>query len=239
MRRIGFETSPKEIPVLCACRRPVVTLSIIACSIAAASAASLLRTDAQASALPTQAAAADGAKSAAGPVSYAVDDVHSMALFRVQHLRAGQFWGMFNDIKGTATYEPGKSLSIDVSIDTRSVDSGNGKLDEHLSSPDFFDTKEFPAMTFKSVSSEMKSPNMWNVTGDLTMRGTTKRITVPVEVTGVSDSPMGARAGFEAVFSVKRSEFGVSYGVESGSLGDDTRVIVAIEAVKQDSAAAR
>lgn len=162
-----------------------------------------------------------------------------MAIFRVQHLGAGQFWGLFNDIKGTATYEAGKSLSMDVSIDTASVDSGNAKLDEHLASPDFFDAKEFPSMTFKSISSEMKSANLWQVTGDLTIRGTTKRVTVPVEVTGVSTTGMGSRAGFEAVFTIKRSQYGVSYGVENGALGDDTRVIVAIECIKQDAAAAK
>lgn len=223
----------------CLSRRPVITMSLVACSIAAGASIATLRTDAHASAEQAQAPAAQPAASAAGPVTYGVDDVHSMALFRVHHLGAGQFWGLFNDIKGTATYEPGKTLSMDVSIDTASVDSGNAKLDQHLASPDFFDAKEFPSMTFKSTSSELKSGNLWNVTGDLTIRGTTKRVTVPVEVTGVSNTRMGARAGFEAVFTIKRSEYGVSYGVENGSLGDDTRVIVAIECTKQEPAAAK
>jgi len=223
----------------CVSRRPIVTLSLMACAAIAGAAISSFRNDAHA--IPTQSAApaAQSGDSPAGPVTYGVDDVHSMALFRVQHLGAGQFWGMFNSLKGTATYEPGKSLAMDVSIDTTSVDSGNTKLDEHLSSPDFFDVKEFPSMTFKSVSSEMKSANLWHVTGDLTIRGMTRSVTVPVEVTGVSNTRMGARAGFEAVFNIKRSEYGVSYGVENGSLGDDTRVIVAIEGIRQDPAAAK
>lgn len=221
----------------CLSRRPLITMSLVACSVAAGASIATLRTDAAAPA--AQAPAAQSADAATGPVTYGVDDVHSMALFRVHHLGAGQFWGVFNTIKGTATYEPGKSLSMDVSIDTASVDSGNAKLDEHLASPDFFDAKEFPSMTFKSVSAEMKSANLWHVTGDLTIRGTKKRVTVPVEVTGVSNTRMGARAGFEAVFNIKRSEYGVSYGVDNGALGDDTRVIVAIECVKQDPAAAK
>ena len=221
----------------CLSRRPLITMSLVACSVAAGASIATLRTDAAAPA--AQAPAAQSADAATGPVTYGVDDVHSMALFRVHHLGAGQFWGLFNDIKGTATYEPGKSLSMDESIDTASVDSGNTKLDQHLASPDFFDAKEFPSMTFKSTSSELKSGSLWHVTGDLTIRGTTKRITVPVEVTGVSNTRMGARAGFEAVFNIKRSEYGVSYGVENGSLGDDTRVIVAIECTKQEPAAAK
>lgn len=223
----------------CLSRRPLITMSLVACSVAAGASIATLRTDAHASAEQGKAPAAQSADTAAGPVTYGVDDVHSMALFRVHHLGAGQFWGLFNDIKGTATYEPGKSLSMDVSIVTASVDSGNTKLDQHLASPDFFDAKEFPSMTFKSASSELKSGSLWLVTGDLTIRGTTKRITVPVEATGVSNTRMGARAGFEAVFSIKRSEYGVSYGVENGSIGDDTRVIVAIECTKQEPAAAK
>jgi polyisoprenoid-binding protein YceI len=221
----------------CLSRRPVVTLSLIASAIAAGATLASLRTQAHASA--PQAPATQGADAASGPVTYGVDDVHSMALFRVQHLGAGQFWGMFNSITGTATYEPGKALALDVSIDTKSVDSGNSKLDEHLASPDFFDVKEFPSMTFRSTSAEMKSANLWHVTGDLTIRGTTKRVTVPVEVTGVSNTRMGARAGFEATFNIKRSDYGVSYGIDNGALGDDTRVIVAIEGIKQDAAAAK
>jgi len=221
----------------CLSSRPVVTLSVMASAVIAAASIASLRTDAHASAV--QAAPAKGAESASGPVTYDVDDVHSKALFRVQHLGAGQFWGVFDDMKGTATYEPGKTLSLDVSIDTGSVDSGNSNLDEHLESPDFFDAKEFPSMTFKSASAEMKSANLWHVTGDLTIRGKTKRVTVPIEVTGVSSTGMGVRAGFEAVFNIKRSEYGVSYGVDNGALGDETRVIVAIEGIKQEPAAAK
>jgi polyisoprenoid-binding protein YceI len=223
--------------ICCISRRPVVTLSALLCAAAAGAFIASLRSDAVAAA--PQAPAAQEAAAASGPVTYGIDDVHSMALFRVKHLGAGQFWGLFSDVKGTATYEPGKSLSMDVSIETASVHSGNTKLDQHLMSPDFFEAKEFPTMTFKSVSGELKSENLWHVTGDLTIRGKTQRVTVPVEVTGVSSTRMGARAGFEAVFNIKRSDFGVSYGVDNGSLGDDTRVIVAIEGVKQEPAAGK
>jgi len=219
----------------CLSHRPVAALSGMACTVVAAISIASSNFDAPASA--AQAPAAKDKETASGPVTYDVDDVHSKALFRVQHLGAGQFWGVFDTMKGTATYEPGKKLSLDVSIDTGSVESGNSDLDEHLESPDFFDAKEFPSMTFKSTSAELKSANLWHVTGDLTIRGKTKRVTVPIEVTGVSSTGMGVRAGFEAVFNIKRSEFGVSYGVENGALGDDTRVIVAIEGTKQDPAA--
>jgi polyisoprenoid-binding protein YceI len=215
--------------------RPLFMFSVMASTVIAGATIASLGSDARAS--TAQASAAKGGDTASAAVSYDVDDVHSKALFRVHHLGAGQFWGVFEDVKGTANYEPGKKLSLDVSIDTKSVDSGNSDLDKHLRSPDFFDVKEFPAMTFKSTSAEMKSANLWHVTGDLTIRGKTKRVTVPIEVTGVSSTGMGVRSGYEAVFTIKRSEYGINYGVENGALGDETRVIVSIEGIKREAAA--
>ncbi len=162
-----------------------------------------------------------------------VDTVHSMSMFRVQHLGAGQFWGRFNDVKGTIEYRPDageKALSFDISIDTASVDSGHDGLDRHLRSPDFFNSKEFPAMTFKSVSASPAGSGMWKVEGDMTMLGVTKRIAAEVEFTGAK-TMRDRRCGFEAVFTIKRSEFGMNWGVENGSLGDSVRVIVGLEGI--------
>lgn len=163
--------------------------------------------------------------------TFDIDDTHSMALFRVRHMGAGAFWGLFNDLSGTVDFVPGASLALNVEIKTDSVDSNNEKLDRHLKSPDFFNTKEFPTMSFRSTGSKPDGENRFLVTGDLTMRGITKSITVPVECLGVADMGMGARGGFEATFDLKRSEFGVSYGAEKGAISDSTRVVVAIEGV--------
>ena len=86
--------------------------------------------------------------------SWTVDSVHSCAMFRVRHMGAGFFWGRFNDVTGTIAFNPedAKSLGMDITIDVNSVDSGNESLDKHLKSPDFFDSKEFPKITFKSTS---------------------------------------------------------------------------------------
>jgi polyisoprenoid-binding protein YceI len=175
---------------------------------------------------------AAAAAPAAGAASmFEVDDVHSTALFRVLHAGAGQFWGRFNDISGSFTLsdDPSKmSFMIDVAID--SVDSGNEKLDGHLKSPDFFNSKEFPKMSFKSTSAKKGANGMFEVAGDLTMHGVTKPITAMVEITGMS-SMMGERGGAEATFTVKRSEFGMTYGVEKGVLGDMVKVVVGLEGV--------
>lgn len=175
--------------------------------------------------------AAAVAPAAGGTTVFAVDDVHSTALFRVLHAGAGQFWGRFNDISGTFTLsdDPAKlAFMIDVAID--SVDSGNDKLDGHLKSPDFFNSKEFPKMSFKSTGAKKAANGMFEVMGDLTMHGVTKPITAMVEITGQS-SMMGQRGGAEATFSVKRSEFGMTYGVEKGVIGDMVKVVVGLEGV--------
>jgi polyisoprenoid-binding protein YceI len=111
------------------------------------------------------------------------------------------------------------------------VDSGNDKLDAHLKSPDFFNSKEFPKMSFVSKSAKKSTGGMYEVSGDLTMHGVTKPITAMVEVTGES-TMMGARGGIEATFTVKRSDWGMTYGVEKGAIGDSVRVVVGLEGIK-------
>jgi len=170
-------------------------------------------------------------------VAYMIDGVHSKALFRVQHLGAGRFWGRFNDVSGTVLFDRGVEIRMDVAIRTESVDSGNKDLDKHLMSPDFFNAKE-PAcatMMFKSSGCAMGDKGIYMVTGDLTIHGVTKQVTVPVEFTGAADMGQGARAGFETTFSIKRSEYGMNWGVEKGMLGDEVRITVALEGVEGEA----
>jgi polyisoprenoid-binding protein YceI len=164
---------------------------------------------------------------------WSIDPVHSKALFRVMHLGAGAFWGKFDDVTGSITYYGGeKAPEFDVSIAIESVHSGNESLDKHLKSPDFFNAKEFPAMTFKSTKGIQTAPGTWEVCGQLTMHGQTHEACATVTMTGSADMGRGPKAGFEATFTIKRSQWGMTYGVEKGSLGDEVRVIVALEAGK-------
>lgn len=118
------------------------------------------------------AAAPAPAQAAANATTYEIDDVHSAAFFRVQHLGAGQFWGRINDISGSFTTAGSgpEGVSFDITVKVDSIDTGTKKLDDHLRSPDFFNTKEFPAMTFKSTGVK-KGSNGLELTGDFTMRG--------------------------------------------------------------------
>ena len=103
--------------------------------------------------------------------TYGFDSVHSCALFRVQHLKAGQFFGRFNTLEGSFTFDgTGETPpTFDVAIPIESVGTNNGRLDGHLRSPDFFNAAEFPAMTFKSTGATKTGERTWAVTGDLTL----------------------------------------------------------------------
>ncbi|MAJ47368.1 MAG: hypothetical protein CBC35_08975 [Planctomycetes bacterium TMED75] len=174
--------------------------------------------------------------------SWKVDTVHSCALFRVRHMGAGFFWGRFNDVTGAISFDPAKpeALGMDISIDVDSVDSGHPGLDKHLKSPDFFDSKEFPAMSFKSESVVMKpttkradSPvHAWDVSGKLSIRGTTKEVTAELLYWGAADLGRGNRAGFEATFDITRSDFDINYGIDQGALGNVVNVTAAFEVTK-------
>jgi polyisoprenoid-binding protein YceI len=154
-----------------------------------------------------------------------------MALFRVQHMGAGQFWGRFNDVTGEVKYEEGKMLSFDVSVDVGTVDSGNDKLNAHLKSPDFFNTVEFPKMSFKSTNAKSIGGGRFEVSGKLSIHGVTKEVTVTIDASKIATMGGKTRAGFEGTFDIKRSDYGMTYGVEQGSIGDQVRIIIAVEAI--------
>lgn len=165
--------------------------------------------------------------------TFNIDSVHSTAIFRVQHLGAGNFYGRFNELEGTIEWDAEGGPSFDVSIKIESVDSGNEALDKHLKNADFFDAKQFPTMTFKSTGAKKMGDN-WKVMGEMTMHGVTKAVEVDMEFVGRADVGRGDRVGFETTFTVKRSDFGMNWGVENGALGDATKIIVSLEGIKAE-----
>lgn len=166
--------------------------------------------------------------------SYKVDPVHSMAVFRIRHANVGYVWGRFNDPAGTFTLDesdPAKS-SFNLEIKVENVDTHNAQRDAHLKSPDFFNAKQYPTITFKSTSVKKGEGNTLQATGALTIHGVTKTVTVPVELTGRGQFPPGTpRAGIEATFSVKLADFEIK--TMGGMIGEEARVVVALEGVKQ------
>ena len=166
--------------------------------------------------------------------TYEIDTAHSMILFRAKHNGITYNYGRFNEFTGKITMDEtdiSKSM-VEFEVKTASVDTANDKRDQHLRSPDFFSAKQFPVITFKSTKVSMKegAEDVLEVTGDLELLGVKKSITVDVEITGKGQGRQGeSLMGFESIFTINRSEFGMTYGV-GGPVSDDIRLIVTIEA---------
>src|SRR5947209_1187524 len=164
---------------------------------------------------------------------YVADPSHSSLVFRVKHMSTTHLWGRFNQISGAFTLNeanPAESL-FEFQIKADSVDTGNTKRDQHLKSPDFFNVVQFPAIAFKSQTIA-RSGNAYEVTGDLTLHGVTKPITLKVVTTGSGKNQMGTPiAGIESSFNIKRSDFGMSKMIPG--VGDDVWVNVSIEGVRK------
>ncbi|GBC93709.1 Protein YceI [bacterium HR15] len=168
-------------------------------------------------------------------VTYRVDPVHSFVIFRVKHMNTAYAYGRFNSFSGTIVVDeknPANS-SVEFEIDANSIDTGNSQRDDHLRSPDFFNVRQYPKIRFKSTSIRRINANTFEVRGDLTIRGTTRPLTVRVTYVGKGRNPRGQEIiGFETTFTIKRSQFGVSYGL-NGGLADEVRVTIAVEAIRQ------
>lgn len=164
--------------------------------------------------------------------SYQVDSTHSSVVFKVKHLGTANFYGRFNGITGTLDFDPANptAAKVNVEIPTQNVDTGNTQRDDHLRSPDFFDAKQFPTMSFASTKVTKTGEHAYDVTGNLTLHGVTKPVTLKVEHTGSGKHPRSGKdlIGFEARATIKRSDFGMQFMV--GPLSDDVEIILAIEA---------
>jgi len=164
---------------------------------------------------------------------FKVDAVHSTAIFGIKHMAVAYNYGRFDKLEGKFNIDAAKpeSSSIDVTIDTDSINTANSKRDGHLKSGDFFSVKEFPKATFKSKSFKKTSEGKYEVAGDLTIRGQTKPMTVTVEDTGRATGQKGEVAGIRSIFTFKRSEFGMNYMVGKG-LADEVEMIISLEGGK-------
>ena len=165
--------------------------------------------------------------------TFGVDPVHSTALFRIKHLGTSYTHGRFNDVSGSIVTDPDLAKSsVEIVIKAESVDTHLEKRDQHLRSADFLNVKEFPTITFKSREVKSAGADAFDVTGDLTLHGVTKPLTIRVEKTGSGKDMKGNELiGFETVFTVKRSDFGMDYMV--GPVGDEVRMTLAVEAGKK------
>jgi polyisoprenoid-binding protein YceI len=166
--------------------------------------------------------------------AFAVDTVHSSVIFRIKHMDTAWFYGRFDHLSGSLSYDeadPASSaLSLEVKMD--SVHTGNSRRDGHLKSSDFFSARQFPVSTFVSTSFNRAGENAYELAGDLTISGVTRPITVQLAKTGSAKNNQGKELiGFETTFDIKRSDFGITFMPDG--LGDDIRMIISIEAVRE------
>jgi polyisoprenoid-binding protein YceI len=176
-------------------------------------------------ALPVVARAAD---------TYAIDQVHSAVIFKAHHLGAGWVYGMFTEMSGSIAYDTANPAgsSVDLTVKTDSLTTHAAQRDTHLKSPDFFNAKQFPKITFKSTSVTKVDDKTMNVTGDLTIHGVTKAVTAKVTHTGTGKDPKGAQIiGFETAFPVKRSDYGITYWIPQ--IDDEVPLIISLEGTKK------
>jgi len=168
--------------------------------------------------------------------TFAIDKAHSEAIFQVRHL-VTKVRGRFTDLGGSVKFDeasPERS-SVTLTIQAASIDTGTPDRDAHLRSEDFFHVEKYPAITFASSAIEASGGNDYEVTGDLTIRGVTKRITLPVIYLGKAKDPWGnEKAGFETEVTINRKDFGLVWNaaLETGGflVGDEVKISVSIQA---------
>jgi polyisoprenoid-binding protein YceI len=172
--------------------------------------------------------------------TYAIDAVHSRFGFVARHAMVTKVRGSFNEFEGTTTIDgadPSKS-TVQVTLKVDSVDTRNAQRDGHLKTNDFLDIEKFPEITFVSTSIEHDGGNDFQVTGDLTIKGVTKSVTLPLEYQGTAKDPYGNdRIGFEGSLVISRSDYGVSFNaaLETGGVLVSEKITLEFEisAVKQ------
>lgn len=171
--------------------------------------------------------------------TYEIDPVHSTILFRVGHMGAGEVFGFFREYKGAFDFDPAQPVEenmIEVTVKTESLDTLNAQRDEHLRTPDFFDTATHPEISFKSSKWE-KSEDGYKVTGDLTFMGVTKEVAADAKYLGTATDPRGdERLGLKASLKIKRSEFGMDKMIPGAS--DEVELIVSFEGIAKPTEAA-
>lgn len=171
--------------------------------------------------------------SVASAAVYKVDVSHSNVGFKVKHMMISTVTGKFSNFNGTYDLDKGQFKSLSGQIKADSVDTGIAKRDDHLRSADFFDTAKFPDITFV-----MTSATKDKMTGNLTIHGITKKVTLDIEMGGVVEDPWGnMRSGFVLTGSVKRKDFGLNWNkaIEAGGVvvGDDVKLVIEVEGIEE------
>jgi len=169
---------------------------------------------------------------------YTIDPAHTRLGFSARHAMVATVRGSFKEFSGTAhvdTATPGSS-KVEVRIVANSIDTGQQQRDDHLRSGDFFESEQYPDITFTSTDVQ-RDGEEWAITGDLTIKGVTHAVTIPFEYAGSAIDPFGnTRIGFEGSTTIKRSDWGMSFNaaLETGGVlvSDKIKLEFDVSAIK-------
>lgn len=166
---------------------------------------------------------------------YTLDKPHTQILFFADHIGFSKSEGEFLDYAGTIDFDtaaPEKS-KVEVTIKTASLDMGDEKWDTHLKNADFFDVEKFPEMKFISTGIEVTGEKTAKITGDLTIKGITKPVVLDTTYNKSGKHPFSGAdvAGFSATTTIKRSDFGITYGAPL--MGDDVEIRLEVEGTRE------
>lgn len=173
--------------------------------------------------------------------TYTIDTAHSHAQFTVRHMMISNVRGGFRNVTGTILYDPENptASSVEAVIDVGSISTGDEQRDGHLKSADFLDAAHFPTITFNSTKVETAAPGELKLTGDVTIHGVKREVTLQLEgPTPEGKDPFGnIRIGLSASTKIKRSDFGLTFNavLDTGGVlvGDDLKIEIDVEAIKK------
>jgi polyisoprenoid-binding protein YceI len=172
--------------------------------------------------------------------NWKIDPSHSSAGFSVKHMMISNVKGSFTKLDGTIDYDGKnlKSIAVKANIDPASINTADSNRDEHLMGKDFFDVEHYPTVTFKSKKIKAEGKDKFALTGDLTMKGITKEVTLLVDgpTQEIKDMKGNKRVGASATTTINRKDFNITYGglMDNGGamIGDKVPVSIEIEAIK-------
>lgn len=184
------------------------------------------------------------ARAAVAADLYTVDPTHTSVVFSVAHSGFSYTYGMFREASGSYAIDkqnPANS-KFRFTIKANSLDTNNAKRDEHLRSADFFNAQQFPNITFETLEcAPTKTQDggvLYQLTGNLTIHGVTRQVTVPLRMLGEGEGPYkDHRTGFLCQIELKRTDFGMNNLLENNLVGDAVGITVSFEGVLQDQAA--
>jgi polyisoprenoid-binding protein YceI len=188
-------------------------------------------------ALPATVLALLAGTAVADPVTYKIDPAHTYPSFEADHMGGLSVWrGKFDTSSGTVVLDKDKSTgTVEITVDTSSIDFGHAKLNEHAKTPDLFDVAKYPTATYKGTLAGFKNGTPTEVKGDLTLHGVTKPVTLKIDKFMCKPNPMTKKevCGADATTSFNRGDFGIKFGDTYG-FNMETKLAIQVEAIRQD-----